>query len=376
VPRHAWQLRTARPNHPQARGLAVDLVLSAIETGSERRSFTVCLRKAPTTPHATMDVPYLSRRPVRLSAVLMSSPASSLPTSSSRIAAGGLALAAIGAIAASGKAVIVKLAYRHGVDATTLLALRMLMAFPLFALLAAWSARRAPALSWGDRGRVVWLGFTGYYLSSLLDFQGLQYISVTLERLILYLNPTLVLLISLILLKKRPGRWQLAALVLSYLGVLLAFGHDLQLEGGRIVLGSALVFASALSYALYLFGSGQVVARIGAIRLTAYASCVACVLCVLHFAVLHPMSALGQAPTPVYWLSLINATVCTVLPVMAIMLAVKRIGSSLAAQVGMLGPVSTIVMSLWLLDEPMGPWQILGTALVLLGVLLVSRVRA
>lgn len=313
---------------------------------------------------------------MRLFAVLMSSPASSLPTSSSRIAAGGIALAAIGAIAASGKAVIVKLAYRHGVDATTLLALRMLMAFPLFAVLAVWSARRAPALSWGDRGRVVWLGFTGYYLSSLLDFQGLQYISVTLDRLILYLNPTLVLLISLVLLKKRPGRWQVAALVLSYLGVLLAFGHDLQLEGGRIVLGSALVFASALSYALYLFGSGQVVARIGAIRLTAYASCVACVLCVLHFAVLHPMSALGQAPPPVYWLSLINATVCTVLPVMAIMLAVKRIGSSLAAQVGMLGPVSTIVMSLWLLDEPMGTWQILGTALVLLGVLLVSRVRA
>src|SRR5688572_333576 len=118
--------------------------------------------------------------PARLSVVLMTSPASSLPTSSSRIAAGGIALAAIGAIAASGKAVIVKLAYRHGVDATTLLALRMLMAFPLFALLAVWSARRAPALSWGDRGRVVWLGFTGYYLSSLLDFQGLQYISVTL----------------------------------------------------------------------------------------------------------------------------------------------------------------------------------------------------
>ena len=293
-----------------------------------------------------------------------------LPTSSRRLATSGVLLAAVGAIAASGKAVIVKLAYRHGVDATTLLALRMLMAFPLFALLAVWSARRAAPLSWADRGKVVWLGFTGYYLSSLLDFQGLQYISVTLERLILYLNPTLVLL------KKRPGRWQLAALVLSYLGVLLAFGHDLQLEGGRIVLGSALVFASALSYALYLFGSGQVVARIGAIRLTAYASCVACVLCVLHFAVLHPLPTLLQAPPPVYWLSLVNATVCTVLPVLAIMLAVKRIGSSLAAQVGMLGPVSTIVMSLWLLDEPMGPWQILGTALVLVGVLLVSRVRA
>ena len=131
-----------------------------------------------------------------------------LPTSSPRLATSGILLAAVGAVAASGKAVIVKLAYRHGVDATTLLALRMLMALPLFAVIAVWSARRATALSWADRGRVAWLGFTGYYLSSLLDFQGLQYINVTLERLILYLNPTLVLLISLVLLKKRPGRWK------------------------------------------------------------------------------------------------------------------------------------------------------------------------
>lgn len=284
-------------------------------------------------------------------------------------------MAAIGAVAASGKAVIVKLGLRHGVDATTLLALRMLMALPLFALMAVWASRRVEPLSWADRARVLWLGFTGYYLSSLLDFQGLQYISVTLERLILYLNPTLVLLINVLLARQRPGRWQVAALVLSYLGVLLAFGHDLQREGGQIIVGSLLVLGSALSYALYLFGSGQVVARIGAVRLTAYASCVASGLVLLHFAITHPLPLLWQAPAPVQWLSLVNATVCTVLPVLAIMLAVQRVGSSLAAQVGMLGPVSTIVMSLWLLDEPMGPAQIAGTVLVLLGVLLVTRLR-
>ncbi len=119
--------------------------------------------------------------------------------------AGGIGLAAIGAIAASGKAIIVKLGLRHGVDATTLLALRMLMALPLFVLMALWAARRAEPLSWADRARVLWLGFTGYYLSSLLDFQGLQYISVTLERLILYLNPTLVLLINVLLARQRPA---------------------------------------------------------------------------------------------------------------------------------------------------------------------------
>lgn len=313
--------------------------------------------------------------PVRLAAVLMSSPSPRIATASPRIALGGIGLAAVGAIAASGKAIIVKLGLRHGVDATTLLALRMLMALPLFVLMALWSARRTEPLSWADRARVLWLGFTGYYLSSLLDFQGLQYISVTLERLILYLNPTLVLLINVLLARQRPGRWQVAALALSYLGVLLAFGHDLQREGGQIIVGSLLVLGSALSYALYLFGSGQVVARIGAVRLTAYASCVASVLVLLHFAITHPLPLLWQAPAAVQWLSLVNATVCTVLPVLAIMLAVQRVGSSLAAQVGMLGPVSTIVMSLWLLDEPMGPAQIAGTVLVLIGVLLVTRLR-
>ncbi len=300
---------------------------------------------------------------------------STFPTSSARLAVGGVGLAAIGAIAASGKAIIVKLGLRHGVDATTLLALRMAMALPLFLLLAWWSSRRAAPLSWADRGRIAWLGFTGYYLSSWLDFQGLQYISVTLERLILYLNPTLVLLIHVVLTRQRPGRWQLVALALSYAGVLVAFGHDLQREGGQIILGSLLVLGSAISYALYLFGSGQIVARIGAVRLTAQASCVACALVLLHFGLTHPWPVLWQAPRAVHWLSLINATACTVLPVLAIMLAVKRIGSSLAAQVGMLGPVSTIVMSLWLLDEPMGPAQIAGTVLVLCGVLLVTRLR-
>nr|WP_232529120.1 DMT family transporter [Stenotrophomonas acidaminiphila] len=295
-----------------------------------------------------------------------------MPTTSRRLLASGLLLAGVGAIAASGKAVIVKLAYRHGADATTLLALRMLVALPFFVAMGAWASRRVPALSRGDLGRVALLGFSGYYLSSYLDFLGLQYISATLERLILYLSPTLVVLIALVVLRQRPTRLQVLALLVSYLGVLLAFGHDIQLDGRRTLLGSALVFASALSYAVYLFGSGQAVVRIGAVRLTAYASTVACVLCIGQYLLLQPLAALGRQPAPVYWLSLLNGTVCTVLPVLVIMLGVKRIGSSLAAQVSMLGPVSTIVLSVWLLDEPMGPWQGAGTVLVLLGVLLVG----
>jgi drug/metabolite transporter (DMT)-like permease len=299
---------------------------------------------------------------------------SALPTSSRRLLLTGLLLAALGAVAASGKAVIVKLAYRHGIDATALLALRMLIAFPFFIAMAVWAARRATSsLAPRDMWHVVALGFTGYYLSSYLDFVGLKYISATLERLILYLSPTLVMLIALVVLKQRPSRTQLVALTMSYLGVLLAFGHDIQLDGARTMIGSAFVFGGALSYAIYLFGSGQVVARIGAVRLTAYASGVACVLCVGQYLLMRPANELLGYTAPVYWLSLINGTVCTVVPVLAIMIGVKRIGSALAAQVSMLGPVSTIVLSVWLLDEPMGLWQSVGTLLVLGGVLLIGR---
>lgn len=284
----------------------------------------------------------------------------------------GLLLAALGAIAFSGKAIIVKLGYRYGADAVTLLALRMLVAFPFFLAMGAWAARRSAPLSKGDRGRIVLLGFLGYYLASFLDFAGLAYISATLERLILYLTPTLVALIGWLAFGRRIGRRQALALLVSYAGVALAFGHDLRLGGRGIALGSALVFGSALSYALYLVGSGELVRRVGAVRLTAYASSVASVLCLLQFALSRPLEALALPPQ-VYVLSLVNGTVCTVLPVLAVMMAVARIGSALAAQVGMIGPVSTIVLSLWLLGEPMGRWQVAGTALVVAGVFVVSQ---
>ncbi|UNK57903.1 DMT family transporter [Pseudoxanthomonas daejeonensis] len=288
----------------------------------------------------------------------------------------GIAFAAAGAILFSGKAIIVKLGFRFGADAITLLALRMLVAFPLFLLMGWWAARRATRpLTAGERWRIVGLGFFGYYLASFLDFAGLAYISATLERLILYLTPTLVLLIGWAAFGRRPRRAQWIALLVSYLGVALAFGHDLQGGDRGIALGAALVFGSAMAYALYLVGSGEMVGKVGAVRLTAYASSVASVLCIGQFLLLRPFSAL-VLPHEVYWLSLVNGTLCTVAPVLMVMLGIARIGSGLAAQIGMLGPVSTIVLSMLVLGEPMGPWQVAGTLLVLGGVLLVSRAPA
>jgi drug/metabolite transporter (DMT)-like permease len=286
----------------------------------------------------------------------------------------GLMLATLGAIAFSGKAIIVKLAYRHGVDAVTLIMYRMLFALPMFLLLAWWAGRGKPALTTRDKLAVLGLGFTGYYLASFLDFAGLAYISASLERLILYLNPTLVLLMGWLLFKRRVTQRQLIALAVSYCGVLLVFGHEVTLVGSHVALGAALVFGSAASYAVYLVYSGEEVRRLGALRLTGLATTVACGLCIVQFIVLRPMSALIVAPE-VIWLSLLNATVCTFAPVLMVMMAIERIGAAVAAQTGMIGPMSTILMGVLILGEPFTVWVAAGTLLVLAGIWLLAKWR-
>ena len=286
----------------------------------------------------------------------------------------GLLLATLGAIAFSGKAIIVKLAYRHGVDAVTLIMYRMLFALPLFMLLAWWAGRGKPALERRDWLAVFGLGFTGYYLASFLDFAGLAYISASFERLILYLNPTLVLALGTLLFKRRVTPRQLVALGVSYCGVLLVFGHEATRLGAHAALGALLVFASAVSYAVYLVYSGEEVKRLGALRLTGLATTVACLLCIAQFALLRPIAALAVAPE-VIWLSLLNATLCTFAPVLMVMMAIERIGAILAAQTGMIGPLSTILMGVLILGEPFTVWIAAGTLLVLTGIWLLAKWR-
>ena len=284
----------------------------------------------------------------------------------------GLLLAAAGAIAFSGKAIIVKLAYRHGVDAVTLVMYRMLFALPWFVLMAWWAGRGKAALTRRDWLGVVGLGFCGYYLSSFLDFWGLEYISASLERLILYLNPTLVLVLGWVLFKKRITHRQGVAMAISYSGVLLVFGHEVSLAGPHAAVGALLVFLSAVSYATYLTYSGQLVQRLGSLRLAGLATSAACGFCLLQFVLLRPMTT-ALVSEPVLWLSLLNATACTVLPVLLVMMAIERIGPGLAAQTGMIGPMSTLMMGVWILDEPFNAWIIAGTVLVLSGVFWVTR---
>lgn len=283
-------------------------------------------------------------------------------------------MAAAGSIAFAGKAIVVKLAYRYGVDAVTLIMYRMLFALPLFVTLAWWAGRGKPPLTRRDVAVVVGLGFSGYYLASFLDFAGLQYISASLERLILYLNPTLVLLLGVFFFKQKVRARQLVALAFSYAGALLVFGHEVSVSSSEGALGAALVFGSAISYAVYLALSGNEVKRLGALRLTGWATAVACGFCIVQFLLLRPLSAALVAPQ-VIGLSVINATLCTFAPVVMVMMAVERVGATMTAQTGMIGPLSTILMAVWLLDEPLNIWIVAGTALVLFGVWLLARSR-
>ncbi len=286
----------------------------------------------------------------------------------------GLLLAAAGSVLFSGKAIVIKLAYRHGVDAETLLALRMLLAVPFFVVVLWWTSRGARPLSGREHAKVIVLGLLGYYAASYADFLGLQYISAGLERLILFLNPTIVLVLSALFLARRIDRRDLIALVLAYGGIVLVFWHDVH-AGGNVALGAGLVFFSAVAYAIYLVLAGEVVKRIGALRLTAYAMCVSSAAVCAQFALLRPLAHLAQ-PAPVLWLSLVNAVACTVVPVFATMLAIARLGAGPASMMGMIGPVATIVLAFLFLDEAITGWQLAGTALVLAGVFVLSRKAA
>ena len=283
----------------------------------------------------------------------------------------GLAIAIGGAVLFSTKAIVAKLLYRYQIDAITVIAFRMLFSVPVFAAIAVWQMRTQPALSRADRWRMVGLGLIGYYLSSTLDFLGLQYISVGLERLILFLTPTFVLLLTSIFLKRHISRMQWLAMATSYSGIVLVFAHDLTTGMNGVVAGSLLVLGSAVAYALYLLFSGELVTRIGSVRLVSYAMCVASAACIAQFFVLRPAAMLIQ-PAGVYWLSLVNGIFCTILPVFMTMAAVQRIGAPAASQAGMVGPVSTLFLGALVLGEPITAIQLAGTGLVLVGIYMLS----
>ena len=290
----------------------------------------------------------------------------------------GVWLALIAALGFSAKAIFVKLAYATApVEAITLLALRMAFALPIFLWVGLRESRAAAPLARRDWAAIVVLGLIGYYGASILDFLGLQYITAGLERLILFTYPTMTLLLGAVLYGHRIGRREWAAVALCYVGIAAAFAHDLNIsaEAETVWIGGALVFGCSLCYALYLSGSGQLLARIGVARFTALAMLVSTAATFGHFSATRPLADLAQ-PVPVYAYALAMALLSTVVPVFAQSAAIRRIGSGRAALIGTVGPLMTIALGWWWLGESISTWQLLGAALVVAGVVIVSRGKA
>ncbi|MEY3951740.1 MAG: hypothetical protein RL320_542 [Pseudomonadota bacterium] len=285
----------------------------------------------------------------------------------------GVLLGALGAVLFSHKAIVIKLSYLYSASPEVLLALRMLLAFPFFMLTLRWFERTpAPRMSAQDWLQVAFLGAVGYYAASYLDFLGLQTISVGLGRVILYLNPAIVLILSALFLGKRISRSQFAAMLVAYLGVVLVFWHDVSLSGDGLLIGAVFTLGSAFSYALYLVMAGEMVQRMGSIRLVTYASTASAICCLIQALLVEP-SALFSQPWQVYGLSLVNATLCTVAPMVAVMMSIDRVGSTAAAQAGAVGPVATLFLGWLILSEPISSLQLLGTAVVIAGIWMLMK---
>lgn len=288
----------------------------------------------------------------------------------------GIVFAFVGVLAFSFRPILIKLSYAaHPVSPVTLLFLRMALSLPFFLVIGWWLRNQEPRLTKRDWAAIAGLGFLGYYAASFLDFIGLQWVGAGVGRLILYLFPTLVLLLSFLFLHKKPTWREIAALVLSYAGIALVLSNQLGIESRLFALGAALVFASALCYAAYLVAGSQVVKRVGSMRFTAYSTVVATVPAVVQFAVMESPGAL-ELPPVVWGYAIVLATVVTVLPLFLQAEALHRIGANHFALIGAVGPVSVAVTSALGLDEPFTWIQALGGALVIFGVLLVSLKRS
>ncbi len=275
------------------------------------------------------------------------------------------------------KAVFIKLAYRMGLDTVTVLALRMALALPFFAL-GAWreSKSEAAPLTGRDFLAMAGLGFVGYYLSSLINFLGLQFVSVGMERMVLYSYPSLVMLGSAVVLGQRVRAGVVGAMLLAYAGLALGYHGEAQHPvSEKTGLGVALVFGSAVTYAVFVLGSGQLVRRLGPVRFTSWVVGASCVYVLIHFCLTHRPAALLELTPAAYGCGLALATIGTVIPSYLMNLGLQRAGATTTSVVGMVGPLSTVALGWWLLGEKMDATQAAGFALTLAGGLLVSLVK-
>ena len=281
-------------------------------------------------------------------------------------------IAVVGIVLFSAKAIMVKLAYQYKVSTLHLLLFRMLFSLPFYLIILYFLKPLAPnKVKNQDYLWLVFFGFIGYYLASYFDFLGLQYIKASLERIILFVYPTLVLLIGRIFLKEKISRKQVIAILITYFGVIVTFGGEIQYSGDHIFLGGFLIFLSALTYASYLVGSGWLIPKFGVFRFTSYAMIVSTICVVVHYLIFDRTSIFGYA-YQVYLLGLLMAVLSTLIPSFLVSMAIKRLGASNFSIIGSIGPISTIILAYLFLDERLTWLQLLGAVIVIIGITFVS----
>ncbi|WP_055445863.1 DMT family transporter [Lacinutrix mariniflava] len=287
----------------------------------------------------------------------------------------GVLLGILGIVLFSSKAVMVKLAYQYKIDALSVLFLRMLFSFPFYIVIAYIyrnEKKGEAAINTKDYQWLVFFGVVGYYLASYFDFVGLTYIKASLERIILFVYPTIVLLFNKLFLKKKITKNQKIAILITYIGIIITFGSEVSISGSNAYIGGFFVLLSAITFASYLVGSGWLIPKFGVVRFTAYAMLISCICVFVHFGIISQVD-IFNFPWQVYVLGLLIAVFATVIPSFLVSISIKLISSSNFAIIAGIGPISTIILAVVFLNEKLAILQIFGTVVVILGILLVSK---
>jgi drug/metabolite transporter (DMT)-like permease len=298
----------------------------------------------------------------------------------------GFLWAVLGTILFSTKAILIKLCFKTtNIDASSLLMLRMLFALPFYAA-AMWyyfanqQLKKVKPSTYFAAGLI---GLLGYYISSLFDFIGLQYVSASIERIILFIYPTLAVLLNLLIFNVAITKRQWLAILITYIGIGLAYWGELnQIPDTKMFFfGTWMILLCAITFAFYLVGSGKIIPKIGAPQFTSLSMLAASVGIFIHYFVTHQQGIASIVDMPILysssvWLVIALAIIGTVIPSFLMSGGMKRIGSNDLAIITSIGPVSTLFQARWILNEAFSWEQILGTVFVVLGVILVKKVGA
>ncbi len=284
----------------------------------------------------------------------------------------GIVIGVLGVVLFSSKAVMVKIAYQYHVDAISILLLRMLFSFPFYIVIAyLYRNKSKTQKTTKDWLWLVFFGVVGYYLASYFDFVGLVYIKASLERIILFLYPTIVLILNKLFLKQRITTPQLIAIALTYLGIVIAFWDEVNVSGEGTIIGGVLILLSALTYASYLVGSGWLIPKFGVVQFTAYAMLVSCISVFAHYSITNQVN-LFNFSFEVYVLGFLIAVFATVIPSFLVSASIKMISSSNYAIIAGVGPISTIILATIFLEERLTFIQLIGALVVISGIAFIS----